>query len=72
VTKDRVDGTPTEVVELNGDEMSSFYAWEDFYKAVTTRERPANETPDEAIVNVIRVLEAVREASLGNGFAKVK
>jgi predicted dehydrogenase len=72
VTKDSEDGMPTETVDLDGDEMSSFYAWEDFYKAVTTRERPENETPDEAIVNVIRVLEAVREASLGNGFAKVK
>ena len=66
------DGTPTEEVSLQSGELSSFYAWKEFHQAVTTRVRPANETPDSAIVNVIRVLEAVARASRNeHGFAKV-
>ena len=66
------DGTPTEEVSLQSGELSSFYAWKEFHQAVTTSVRPANETPDSAIVNVIRVLEAVARASRNeHGFAKV-
>lgn len=66
------DGTATEEVALNKDELSSFYAWEAMYHAVKTRQRPANETPDYAIVNVIRVLEAVKRAvATEQGYAKV-
>lgn len=72
VYKDSVDGTPTETVEFSPDEVSSFYAWEAFHDAVTTRKRPENETSDAAIINVIKVLEAVKTASLSeHGYAKV-
>lgn len=71
VTKDCEDGMPVESVRLKTDELSSFYAWDAFYKAVTTRERSANETPDSAIVNAVRILEAVRRAVENGGMAKV-
>lgn len=66
------DGTPDAEVKLQPDEQSSFYAWEAFYHAIKTRKRPEHETPDSAIVNVIKVLEAMKRASLSeHGYAKV-
>lgn len=71
VTKDSTDGMPQECVRLQAHELSSFYAWEAFHAAVTTRRRPEHETPDSAIVNAIRVLEAVKRASEQGGVAAV-
>lgn len=71
VTKDSLDGTPVETVELSPDQLSSFYAWEVFHTAVTTRKRPENETPDSVIVNVVRLLEAVKRAALKGGTARI-
>lgn len=66
-------GGITEEISLQPNEMSSFYAWDAFYDAVTTGERPADETPDSAIVNVIRVLEAVGRATKEqHGYAEVE
>ena len=66
-------GGITAEISLKPDEMSSFYAWDAFYEAVTTGQRPADETPDSAIVNVIRVLEAVGKASKEpHGYAEVE
>lgn len=65
-------GEITEEIALRPDELSSFYAWDALYEAVTTGERSADETPDAAIVNVIRVLEAVGRATReSHGFAEV-
>ncbi len=67
------DGVITEEIGLSPDEMSSFYAWDAFYDAVTTGVRSVDETPDSAIVNVIRVLEAVgRAAQEPHGYAEVR
>lgn len=71
VTKDDEDGMPREMVRLKKSETSSFYAWDDFHRAVTTRERPEHETPDSVIVNAIKVLEAVARAVENGGVAKV-
>jgi predicted dehydrogenase len=71
LTPDCEDGMPRETIRLKEHELSAFYAWEAFYKAVTTRERPANETPDQVIVNAIRLLEAAARAAQNGGFAKV-
>lgn len=66
------DGTVTAEILLQHEEQSAFYAWETFYHAVRTRKRPEGETPDETIVNVIKVLEAVKRATKSeHGFAKV-
>lgn len=63
VTKDCEDGMPLETVELQPDQLSSHYQWEVYHKAFTTRERPENETPDSAIVDSVRVIEAMKLAS---------
>jgi predicted dehydrogenase len=72
LTKDDTNGLPRETLRLKNEETSVFYAWEAFHQAVTTRKRPENETPDNVIVNSIRVLEAVARAAAGNGIAKVE
>ncbi|MGA1530954.1 MAG: Gfo/Idh/MocA family protein [Kiritimatiellia bacterium] len=71
VTKDSEFNMPEETLVLQHDELSSFYAWEAFHQAVTTRKRPVKETPDSAIVDAIRILEAVARASENGGYAKV-
>lgn len=66
------DGRATAEVELQHEEQSAYYAWEAFYHAVRTRQRPERETPDSAIVNVVKVLEAVKRATKNEqGYAKV-
>lgn len=62
VTKDRLDGTPLETVELDAHDLSSDYQWDVFHRAFSTRIRPEHETPDEAVVNSIRIVEKMREA----------
>jgi predicted dehydrogenase len=71
VHEDSKDGMPTESVRLGPDELSAFYAWKTFHDTVATRVRPANETPDRAIVDAVRILEAVKRAVQNGGVAKV-
>lgn len=63
VTKDRLDGTPLETVTLDEHDLSMDYQWEVFHQAFTTRVRPEHETPDEVVVNAIRIIEKMRVAA---------
>jgi len=68
---DESDGMPIETIRIPNDDLSLGYKWEAFYKAVTTRERPRGETPDELIINSINVFEALKKASETGATVKV-
>lgn len=60
---DKSDGMPIETVRIKNEELSLGYKWDVFHKAVTTRQRPDGETPDDVIINSLRIFGAIREAS---------
>jgi predicted dehydrogenase len=68
---DKSDGMPIETIRIKNEELSLGYKWEVFHKAVTTRQRPEGETPDDVIVNSLRVFGAIKEASETGGTVKV-
>lgn len=66
-TPDCEDGVPKEVVRLPNQACSRAYQWEVFHKAITTRERSPDETPDSAIVGGIQLLNSIKAASQQGG-----
>lgn len=60
---DDTDGMPVETMLLPYEKLSQVYQWDVFYRAVKTRQRPENETPDEVIVNSLRVFSGLQEAA---------
>ncbi|MEM6885399.1 MAG: Gfo/Idh/MocA family oxidoreductase [Verrucomicrobiota bacterium] len=70
-TSDSRDGMPTEVVRVPNTELSQAYQWKVFYQAVTTRRRPGSETPDDIIVNSLRIIDAMKEAAETGNMTKV-
>ncbi|WOO43198.1 Gfo/Idh/MocA family oxidoreductase [Rubellicoccus peritrichatus] len=66
-TADNDDGMPVETIRLPNVELSQAYQWNVFHQAVTTRIRPIDETPDSVIVNSLRVIASLKEASETGG-----
>jgi predicted dehydrogenase len=68
---DDTDGMPVETARIPNTELSQAYQWDVFYRAVTTRNRPQGETPDEVIVNSLRILDSIKEAAETGNTVKV-
>ena len=58
-----VDGMPLETIRIPNHQTSRAYQWRAFARAVVTRQRPTDETPDAVIVNSVRTLEALKRAA---------
>lgn len=68
---DDSDGMPVETVHVPNGELSQAYQWETFFRAVLTRQRPQGETPDEVIVDSLRIVKAMKEAADTGNTVKV-
>ncbi|MDF7826158.1 Gfo/Idh/MocA family oxidoreductase [Pontiellaceae bacterium B12227] len=68
---DESDGMPVETARLPNNELSQAYQWDIFHHAVTTRKRPQDETPDEVVVNSLRILDAMKEAAKTGNMVKI-
>lgn len=66
-TPDCRDGVPKEVVRLPNQACSRAYQWEVFHKAISTRQRPPDETPDAVIVEGIQLLASIKAAAQAGG-----
>lgn len=64
-------GEPAETAVISHSQLSHHYQWDVFYKAVTTGQRPDNETPDKVIVDGIKVIEAMKKSSKSGKTEKV-
>ena len=65
------DGMPVESIQVPNTELSHAYQWDVFYHAVKTRQRPQGETPDEVIVNSLKIVRSLREAAETGSTVKV-
>jgi predicted dehydrogenase len=67
VTPECRDGMPVETVRLPNYQCSRAYQWKTFHEAIRTRKRPASETPDQVIIDGVRLLNSIKEAAISGG-----